>query len=381
MNHSRADGQSFATGVAVGPAAGDQVVSPEDFLGQVADPLRLPLPIRRGRLSGGKAVGGHPLGELHQRGAAGQNVGRDVGGAGGKKRQLGHRDLAAEKGGATRRASSLDCPCGYPEATGGHVWSAPPPPGRCPAVFHSRSPMKFNAAAPAALCLAAITLAAITLVGAEAPPVPGGGDVVLDPSILTHPAGTPVSELEFMRLTETDGDRPAAMQTATVRFVGRPGTEFADKIVDLVGVVHIGEADYYTALNGQLSAYDTVLYELVAPDGTRITPADLKGRRSIVAGIQGGMKDLLGLEYQLERVNYMVANFRHADMSPEEFAADMAARGDSMWKMIGRMIGASLAGQATTGGAEMGMLMALGADNRDLAMRRCLPAKCSKWTR
>ena len=233
------------------------------------------------------------------------------------------------------------------------------------------SPMKLNAAAPAAFCLTALTLLAMRVV-AEPPPAPADREIALDPSIVTHPPGTDAGDLEFMRLVEPQDDRPAAMQTATVRFVGRPGTPYAGQTVDLVGVVHIGQAEYYTALDGQLSVYDRVLYELVAPDGTRITPEDLKGRRSIVAGIQGGMKDLLGLEYQLERINYMAANFRHADMSPAEFAADMAARGDSMWKMVGRMIGASIAGQANAGGAEIGMLMALGADNRDIAMRRAL---------
>ena len=35
----------------------------------------------------------------------------------------------------------------------------------------------------------------------------------------------------------------------------------------------------------------------------------------------------------------MATNFRHADMSPEEFVEDLEKRGDSVWKMVARMMG------------------------------------------
>ena len=151
----------------------------------------------------------------------------------------------------------------------------------------------------------------------------------------------------------------------------KPGTRYDGAIVDLVGVVHIGELQYYKDLDKRLSEYDTVLYELVAPDGTRIRPEDLKERRSVIASMQTGMKDMLQLEYQLEHINYLAENFRHADMSPEEFGKDLQRRGDSVWKMVARMMGAGIASQSKTGG-DVGILMALFSDDRSSAMKSAM---------
>ncbi|HET9272935.1 MAG TPA: hypothetical protein VFO09_01545, partial [Methyloceanibacter sp.] len=41
--------------------------------------------------------------------------------------------------------------------------------------------------------------------------------------------------------------------------------------IDLVAVVHVGEQAYYRRLNREFEKYDAVLYELVAPEGTRPT--------------------------------------------------------------------------------------------------------------
>ncbi len=178
-------------------------------------------------------------------------------------------------------------------------------------------------------------------------------------------------EPAYVRVHEVDG-KPNALQTATVQFVGQPGTRYDGAIVDLVGVVHIGQDEYYTELKEQLSKYDSVLYELVAPDGTRIRPEDLEERRSILASVQTGMKDMLNLEYQLEKIDYMAENFRHADMSPDEFVEDLEKRGDSVWKMIARMLGAGIASQAKTGG-DAGLLMAMfSGEDRPKNMKRAM---------
>jgi hypothetical protein len=176
---------------------------------------------------------------------------------------------------------------------------------------------------------------------------------------------------KYLRIAKDDAGDAVALQTSIVRFVGQPGTKHDGAIVDLVGVVHIGEKAYYKDLNKRLSKYDSVLYELVAPDGTRISPEDLKKRRSIIASMQSGMKDALELEYQLELIDYMASNFRHADMSPEEFSKDLKRRGDSVWKMVARMMGASIAAQSKTGG-DMGMLMAMFSNDRSTAMKNAM---------
>ena len=184
-------------------------------------------------------------------------------------------------------------------------------------------------------------------------------------------ASAEASEPLYLRVTETDEGRPKALQTATVRYEGKSGTKHAGCIVDLVGVVHIGQDEYYRELNDQLGTYDRVLYELVAPDGTRIKPEDLEKRRSILASVQSGMKDLLNLEYQLEKIDYMANNFRHADMSPDEFAEDLSRRGDSVWKMVARMMGAGLVTQANTGG-DVGILMAMFSNERSKMLKQLM---------
>ncbi len=175
----------------------------------------------------------------------------------------------------------------------------------------------------------------------------------------------------YLRIHKSETGKPLAMQTAIVRYQGKPESKYAGKIVDLIGVVHIGQREYYKDLNNRLSKYESVLYELVAPDGTRIRPEDLQKRRSLLASMQTGMKDMLNLEYQLELIDYMAENFKHADMSPEEFTKDLTRRGDSIWKMGARMMGAGLASQASTGG-DMGMLLAFFSNDRSRRMKQTM---------
>ncbi|QDT04547.1 hypothetical protein K227x_29390 [Rubripirellula lacrimiformis] len=175
----------------------------------------------------------------------------------------------------------------------------------------------------------------------------------------------------YIQFAKTDDGKPKSLQTAIVRFEGNADSPYADRVVDLVGVVHIGQKEYYKDLNTRLSKYDSVLYELVAPDGTRIRPEDLKERRSVLASMQTGMKDMLNLEYQLELIDYMAKNFRHADMSPDEFVEDLERRGDSVWKMVARMMGAGLASQAS-GGGDAGMLFAMFSSDRPKKMKQAM---------
>lgn len=179
------------------------------------------------------------------------------------------------------------------------------------------------------------------------------------------------SDRVYVRVVKQDG-KPRAMQTAIARYVGKPGTQFAGKTVDLFGVVHIGQQEYYDEVDRRLATYDVVLYELVAPDGTRIRPEDLEDRRGLLASMQTGMKDMLNLEYQLEKIDYLAENFRHADMSPTEFSEDLAKRGDSVVKMVARMMGASLAAQSTRRGGDLGMIMAMMSSDRSMMLKRVM---------
>lgn len=133
---------------------------------------------------------------------------------------------------------------------------------------------------------------------------------------------------KFLKLVKDSAGKPAALQTSITRYESkRDGV-----LVDLVGAVHIGERKYYKQLNKQLSQYDVVLYELVAPKGTRIPAGGRKsgGGGNPLSWMQGSMQTMLGLESQLELVDYQARNFVHADLSPTELSEKMAERGDNM---------------------------------------------------
>jgi len=179
----------------------------------------------------------------------------------------------------------------------------------------------------------------------------------------------------YIRVSKNEQGRPQALQTSIVRYVGPPGSRYEGVVVDLVGVVHIGQKEYYKDLGERLSSYDVVLYELVAPDGTRISPEDVKSSRSALGAVQMGMRDMLNLEYQLEHIDYMSKNFRHADMSPDEFMKDMEKRGDSLVKMGLRMMGSGLASSASRGG-DAGMLLALfSGDDRSKKLKQTMASQ------
>ncbi|MCC9604722.1 hypothetical protein LOC68_26585 [Blastopirellula sp. JC732] len=171
----------------------------------------------------------------------------------------------------------------------------------------------------------------------------------------------------FLRIHENASGKPDALQTAIVRYADpqQPGV-----YVDLVGAVHIGEQAYYDQLNEEFKNYDALLYEIVAPKGTRIPKGGPKKNGSAVSGLQNGMKDMLGLEFQLEQIDYTPQNFVHADMSPEEMAADMAERGDGFLQMFARLMGAGMVQQTKGEDMNAAMLMALFADDRQLRMKR-----------
>jgi hypothetical protein len=130
----------------------------------------------------------------------------------------------------------------------------------------------------------------------------------------------------YVRLQKDGNGQPTALETATVRFIAPAGQN--ELIVDLVGVVHVADKDYYDRLNRALEEYDVVLYELVAPPGTRIPKGGKRDSDNPVAMIQRIMKSVLNLELQTEQIDYTRKHFVHADLSPEQMAEAVKERGD-----------------------------------------------------
>ena len=188
-----------------------------------------------------------------------------------------------------------------------------------------------------------------------------------------EPAAPKYIRLDYAA-SDTSQDKPIALQTAIASFrASKP--EQAGVTVDLIGAVHIAEKAYYQNLNELFEKYDVVLFELVAPPGTRIPKGGKPGDHPVSA-LQNGMKDMLGLEHQLACIDYTKANLIHADMSPSEFAKSMKDRGESVWQMMFRAIGHSMAKQSQAGRKETAsdfeILMALFDKNRRGSLKRLM---------
>ncbi len=173
----------------------------------------------------------------------------------------------------------------------------------------------------------------------------------------------------FIRISRDAEGNAQAMQTSVTRYEFE--NEDGDTVtVDLIGVVHVGEQEYYEQFNEQFKQYDGMLYELVAPEGTVIPKGggrdDAGTITNPVAALQKGMQASLGLEFQLEHIDYTMDNFIHADMTPEEFAESMKNNDESIGKMFLRAIGSSMALQNSgkSQGTELKLLRSLMSDDK-----------------
>jgi len=177
----------------------------------------------------------------------------------------------------------------------------------------------------------------------------------------------------YLRLVRDAKGTPSTMEVAIVRFKPRDAAK-SSPTVDLVAAVHVAEPTYYRQLNQEFDSYDVVLYELVAPEGTKIPEGGVDPNRNPVSSIQNGMKEMLKLEFQLNAVRYNRPNMVHADMSPDQFAKSMADRGESLLTIFMRMLGYAMAKQTKDphGGNDLSLLLALLDPNRSQALKRVL---------
>lgn len=169
----------------------------------------------------------------------------------------------------------------------------------------------------------------------------------------------------YLRVTRSSQGTPLSLDTPIVRFVAKDGKEL---LVDLVGAVHVGDEAYYDALNDEFTAYDAVLYELVA---TRNAKPDLeKGSDNPISKLQQVIRGVLELTFQLEEVDYSPENFVHADMTPEEFDRSMQDRGETLLSTLMRMMATAPPPSVKGGSQDLSILFAFLASDRALALKR-----------
>jgi hypothetical protein len=186
----------------------------------------------------------------------------------------------------------------------------------------------------------------------------------------------------FLRVARDGARRPLALETAIVTYAETPAAAAAagrrePLAVDLVAAVHLGSRGYYETLDRLFTDYDAVLYELVAPDEARV-PKPGRKPSGAIGSAQHGLTQLLGLEFQLDRVDYTADNFVHADLSPKEFDAAMAKRGETWWTMFTRLMREGAA-RVDRGGRQPGGDVGVGdlfgilfGGNRELRLRRLM---------
>ncbi len=176
---------------------------------------------------------------------------------------------------------------------------------------------------------------------------------------------------KYIRIARDGKDRVVGLETAIVSF--RPAKpSAADVRVDLVAAVHVADKSYYQELNKRFKDYDVVLYELVAPAGTRIPKGGRKDKGgNVISSVQIGMKNALELDYQLDEIDYTRKNFVHADLSPDEFLQSMRDHNEGFADIIARLIALGVAKEASgQDGNDMQLLFALFDKNRALALKR-----------
>jgi hypothetical protein len=184
---------------------------------------------------------------------------------------------------------------------------------------------------------------------------------------------------DWVRLQYDDNGKLLGMQTAIVRYVPAKQEKDSRKApleVDLVGAIHVADAAYYRELNRRFKQYDALLYELVAPDGTVVPLGRGTSNANPLGAMQNGMKNMLELDHQLEKIDYTQPNFVHADLSPEQIKKAMDARGEGFVQMYFQMLGESMAAQSAMSAKgeslDFDVFSALFAKDRALRLKTAL---------
>ena len=145
---------------------------------------------------------------------------------------------------------------------------------------------------------------------------------------------------EYVRFIPGAGQWEGELQTAIVSFENDAGVQ-----LNLVAAVHLGEEEYYAALNDFFTTQDVVLYELVAePDQVPVRGAG-NTSTSLIGFIQQAMAGFLNVGFQLEEIDYSRPNFLHADLTPSQLDALMAGKNENFFTMFLNLAMAQMAQQ------------------------------------
>lgn len=138
-------------------------------------------------------------------------------------------------------------------------------------------------------------------------------------------AATSLAPEPYVRIENTDSNL-VQLQIAVRKFIS-PRQQ--GPVLWLAGVSHLGESNYYAALQKHLDAQTLVLFEGVggpsdegpartagaAASPAAAAPAETSDAGNRASSLQFSLAAALGLEFQLEAIDYRRPNFRHCDLS------------------------------------------------------------------
>lgn len=188
-----------------------------------------------------------------------------------------------------------------------------------------------------------------------------------------HGQTTPTAPLPYMRLGTNDAS-VVQLEIAARKFTPAQGT---GSVIWLTAVSHIGETNYYQALQKHLDSQGLVLFEGIGGEAmkrprraaTNIPPATAthgtnaatSAKKSELSTLQTSMARSLGLIFQLDMIDYDRVHFRNSDISVAELqklvrgtntvttpSTNVPAKGrpadDELQKLLKMMDGASAQG-------------------------------------
>lgn len=138
---------------------------------------------------------------------------------------------------------------------------------------------------------------------------------------------------DFIRFNESKTS--ASLETASAKYTHKDGIT-----VELIGVVHIADKDYYEKFNEQFKQYDALLYEMVGGDPEKpLTKEDLQAnKKNPLRFFQLLIGGMMKLDFQLDHIDYTAKNFVHADMTLETFQERQKAKGENLLSLLEKSI-------------------------------------------
>ena len=177
-------------------------------------------------------------------------------------------------------------------------------------------------------------------------------------------------EPEYVRFLQGSAQWEGELQTAIVSFENEAGVQ-----VNLVAAVHLGEEEYYAALNDYFSTQDLVLYELVAePDQVPVRGGS-EPNSSLIGFIQQAMAGFLNVGFQLDEIDYTQPNFLHADLTPSQLDKLMASKNENFFTMFLNLAMAQIAEQNASPDEPlssftmMSLISAMNSENQNAAVK------------